>query len=157
MAAAFGVIPMILSGSSMWSPLASIIAFGVVWSMFVALLVVPVIYLLWVVPGKTRGMSPKTVAIIALLLAPSLGANAQMPADSVSLDDVVNQALEHNNMLHAGKLRITEMQEKTEELKIKRYPSLSLNSMYMYRFTSETSHFPPARSGLFSCLREPTS
>ena len=38
LAAAFGVIPMILSGSSMWSPLASIIAFGVVWSMFIAIL-----------------------------------------------------------------------------------------------------------------------
>ena len=56
MAAAFGVIPMILSGSSMWSPLASIIAFGVVWSMLVALLVVPVVYLMWVVPGKSKNV-----------------------------------------------------------------------------------------------------
>lgn len=149
MAAAFGVIPMILSGSSMWSPLASIIAFGVVWSMFVALLVVPVIYLLWVVPGKTRGMSPKVVAIVALLLAPSLGANAQAQAEAVSLDDVVSQALEHNNMLHAGKLRITEMQEKTEELKIKRYPSLSLNSMYMYRFNLGDMSFPAGALGTY--------
>lgn len=153
MAAAFGVIPMILSGSSMWSPLASIIAFGVVWSMFVALLVVPVIYLLWVVPGKTRGMSPKAIAVIALLLAPSLGANAQVQADPVSLDDVINQALEHNNMLHAGKLRITEMQEKAEEIKIKRYPSLSLNSMYMYRFNLGDLSFP---AGAFGTFQMPT-
>ena len=54
MAAAFGVIPMIMSGSPMWSPLASIIAFGVVWSMVIALLVVPVVYLMWVVPGKMK-------------------------------------------------------------------------------------------------------
>lgn len=52
MAAAFGVIPMILSGSQMWSPLASIIAFGVVWSMVVALLLVPVAYLRWIVKTK---------------------------------------------------------------------------------------------------------
>jgi len=52
MAAAIGVLPMIISGSPMWSPLASVIAFGVVWSMFVALLAVPVLYLLWVVPNK---------------------------------------------------------------------------------------------------------
>lgn len=153
MAAAFGVIPMILSGSSMWSPLASIIAFGVVWSMFVALLVVPVVYLLWVVPGKTRGLSPKAVAVIALFFVPSLGANAQLQADSVSLDDVVNQVLEHNNMLHAGKLRITEMQEKTGELKIKRYPSLSLNSMYMYRFNLGELSFP---AGAFGTFQMPT-
>lgn len=56
MAAAFGVIPMILSGSSMWSPLASIIAFGVVWSMLIALLVVPVVYLMWIVPGKSKNV-----------------------------------------------------------------------------------------------------
>ncbi len=55
MAAAIGVLPMILSGSPMWSPLASVISFGVVWSMFIALLAVPAMYLLWVAPGKETG------------------------------------------------------------------------------------------------------
>ncbi|UZR98525.1 efflux RND transporter permease subunit [Chondrinema litorale] len=52
MAAAVGVFPMIASGSPMWSPLASVIAFGVVWGMLIALLSVPVFYLLWVVPSS---------------------------------------------------------------------------------------------------------
>lgn len=51
MAAAIGVLPMIISGSPMWSPLASVIAFGVVWSMLIALLSVPVMYLKWIVPS----------------------------------------------------------------------------------------------------------
>ncbi|MFV0290842.1 MAG: efflux RND transporter permease subunit [Mangrovibacterium sp.] len=42
--AAFGVIPMIISGSSLWAPLASVIAFGVIWSMFMTLLTIPVLY-----------------------------------------------------------------------------------------------------------------
>lgn len=50
MAAAIGVLPMILSGSPMWSPLASVIAVGVVWSMIVALLTVPVLYIVWIKP-----------------------------------------------------------------------------------------------------------
>lgn len=50
MAAAIGVLPMILSGSSLWSPLASVIAFGVTWSMLTALLVVPVLYISLVKP-----------------------------------------------------------------------------------------------------------
>ena len=50
MAAAIGVLPMILSGSSLWSPLASVIAFGVTWSMVTALLVVPVLYISMVKP-----------------------------------------------------------------------------------------------------------
>lgn len=50
MAAAIGVVPMILSGSSLWSPLASVIAAGVIWSMLMALVTVPVIYLMWIKP-----------------------------------------------------------------------------------------------------------
>ncbi|HZE83169.1 MAG TPA: efflux RND transporter permease subunit [Puia sp.] len=48
MAAAIGVLPMILSGSSLWSPLASVLAFGVVFSMAMALLVTPLLFVIMV-------------------------------------------------------------------------------------------------------------
>jgi len=48
MAAAIGVLPMIISKSPMWAPLASVLAFGVVWSMMTALLTVPVLYIGWI-------------------------------------------------------------------------------------------------------------
>lgn len=54
MAAAIGVLPMILSGSPMWSPLASVIAVGVVWSMIMALLTVPVLYVMWIKPKDKK-------------------------------------------------------------------------------------------------------
>jgi multidrug efflux pump subunit AcrB len=41
-AAAVGVVPMILSGSSMWSPLASVLAFGLLGSMVFTLVAIPV-------------------------------------------------------------------------------------------------------------------
>lgn len=145
MAAAFGVIPMIASGSSMWSPLASAIAFGVVWSMFVALLVVPVIYLLWIVPGKKRNLKAVS-AVVLLFLFPTLSANAQ---ESVMLDYVVSKALEHNNLLHASKLKVAEMGLKTDELKIKRYPAVTLNSLYMYGFNLGGINFPAGALGSF--------
>ena len=44
MAAAVGVTPMILSGSLMWAPMAAVIAFGLIFSMFFTLLVVPALY-----------------------------------------------------------------------------------------------------------------
>ena len=56
MAAAIGVLPMILSGSPMWSPLASVIAVGVVWSMVMALLTVPVLYIAMIKPGDKEGI-----------------------------------------------------------------------------------------------------
>jgi multidrug efflux pump subunit AcrB len=43
-AAAVGVIPMILSGSSLWSPLASVICFGLLFALVLSLLVLPVLY-----------------------------------------------------------------------------------------------------------------
>jgi multidrug efflux pump subunit AcrB len=57
MAAAIGVLPMIISGSPMWSPLASVISAGVLWSMLMALLTVPVLYISWIKPkDKTNLM-----------------------------------------------------------------------------------------------------
>ncbi|MBN8824516.1 MULTISPECIES: efflux RND transporter permease subunit [unclassified Spirosoma] len=53
-AAAIGVLPMILSGSPMWSPLASVIAVGVLWSMVMALLTVPVLYISWIRPADKK-------------------------------------------------------------------------------------------------------
>lgn len=46
LAAAVGVLPMILSGSLMWAPMAAVIAFGLLFSMFFTLLVVPSLYVL---------------------------------------------------------------------------------------------------------------
>jgi multidrug efflux pump subunit AcrB len=54
MAAAIGVWPMILSGSPLWSPLASVIAFGVVWAMLISTLAIPVLYLSVIKPGDKK-------------------------------------------------------------------------------------------------------
>ena len=62
MAAAIGVLPMIITGSPMWSPLASVIAVGVIWSMVMALLTVPVMYITWIKPeDKANSISLKEV------------------------------------------------------------------------------------------------
>ncbi|HJT73035.1 MAG TPA: efflux RND transporter permease subunit, partial [Chitinophaga sp.] len=60
MAAAIGVLPMIISGSPMWSPLASVIAVGVIWSMIVALLTVPVLYIVWIKPADKKDIVIKS-------------------------------------------------------------------------------------------------
>lgn len=46
-AAAVGVIPMILSRSSLWGPLGTVIAFGLMMSMVLTLFVLPVLYWLF--------------------------------------------------------------------------------------------------------------
>ncbi len=54
MAAAIGVLPMIISGSPLWSPLASVIAFGVVWSMVISTLTIPVLYTVAIKPEDKK-------------------------------------------------------------------------------------------------------
>jgi multidrug efflux pump subunit AcrB len=54
MAAAIGVLPMILSGSSLWSPIASVIAFGVIWAMIMSTLSIPVLYIATIKPGDKK-------------------------------------------------------------------------------------------------------
>jgi len=59
MAAAIGVLPMILSGSPLWSPLASVIAFGVAWSMLISTLSIPVLYTVTIKPEDKKDV-PET-------------------------------------------------------------------------------------------------
>lgn len=47
MAAAVGVLPMIISGSPLWAPLASVFSIGIIWSMLMTLLVIPAAYALF--------------------------------------------------------------------------------------------------------------
>src|SRR5712672_1905271 len=70
MAAAVGVTPMLLSGSSLWSPLASVLASGLVFSMFFVLLVIPVLFVI-VERRSDRGPSKlaPAVAVVAVVLA----------------------------------------------------------------------------------------
>jgi multidrug efflux pump subunit AcrB len=44
MAATVGVVPMILSGSSLWGPLGSVICFGLLFALVLSLLILPVLY-----------------------------------------------------------------------------------------------------------------
>ena len=88
MAAAVGVTPMILSGSSMWSPLGSAIAFGLVGSMFFTLVVIPVLYVLIHqrssrpepdLPSHDRkGMAPIAAAVLLAIVC-GTAAHAQSP------------------------------------------------------------------------------
>src|SRR5581483_3453004 len=77
MAAAVGVTPMILSGSSMWSPLGSTIAFGLVGSMFFTLVVIPVLYVLVNKRSSSSGPVGPVAAAVLMLIACGATAHAQ--------------------------------------------------------------------------------
>ncbi len=59
MAAAVGVLPMIISGSPLWAPLASVFSVGIVWSMLMTLLIIPAVYAL-LMKSPPPNARPKT-------------------------------------------------------------------------------------------------
>lgn len=143
MAAAIGVLPMILSGSSLWSPLASVIAFGVTWSMVMALLTVPVLYIMIVKPKDKQPDNPEdnsisipkagTVALLAVgFLAITPGLKAQQTTEKLSLQKVREMALQNNHYLKIKQMQVNEKQQKVNENRVKYFPTVSVGGNYQY-------------------------
>ncbi len=144
MAAAMGMVPMIISGSSLWSPLASVMAFGLIFSMFFTLLVVPVLF----VAIKSRSMretSDKdgaepvdikkvavTVAVAACMLLPGgRQALAEPEKHALTLPQAVELALKQNSVLKIGRAKVTEADEKIVSAQSRYFPQLTNNTKYM--------------------------
>lgn len=130
MAAAFGVTPMILSGSSLWSPLASVIAFGLVFSMFFTLLVIPVLFV--VVKSRSLQRGAAAVAIAAcVLLAGGQEAAAEPVQHALTLPQAVELALQQNATVQIGRARVTEAEGKMVSARSQYFPQLSNNTKYL--------------------------
>ena len=135
MAAAVGVTPMILSGSSMWSPLGSAIAFGLVGSMFFTLIVIPVLYVLIHQRGSKPGAvlpshdhhDHKEMAPIAaaVLLALVCGAAAHAQQRKLTLEEAVSLATQHNSMVKIASDKVREMDARVHGARASYFPSLS--------------------------------
>ncbi|MCU1259638.1 MAG: AcrB/AcrD/AcrF family protein [Bryobacterales bacterium] len=104
MAAAVGVTPMILSHSSLWSPLASVLASGLVFSMFFVLLVVPVLF---VIVEKRSNREPSRLAPLAAMVALCFAGtlHAQSPR-KLTLPEAVDLALKQNSDLRIGRAKV---------------------------------------------------
>ena len=122
MAAAVGVIPMIVSGSSLWGPLASVIAVGLVSSMFFTLIVVPV--LLVIVKSRVGRPAAPAMAGIAVLMA-LLALPAQAATRALTLQEAVDLALKQNTGLKIARARVREQQAKSVTARADYFPQLS--------------------------------
>ncbi len=126
MAAAVGVTPMILSGSSLWGPLASVIALGLITSMFFTLIVVPVLYVL----VKSRGLRPQAPAMAMLIAALVLGAiPAKGETLKISLPEAIALARKQNTALKIGRAGVREKQERVASARTDYYPHISNDTL----------------------------
>jgi len=153
MAAAVGVTPMILSGSSMWSPLGSAIAFGLVGSMFFTLIVIPVLYVLIhqrgsrpgpVVPSDDhKGAVPIAVAV---LLAIACGAVAHAQPRKLTLDEAVSLATQHNSMVKIAGDKVKEMDARVHGARASYFPSLTNDTTAVH--IAEQQHIDIAQGAI---------
>ena len=133
MAAAAGVLPMILSKSSLWSPLASVLAVGLIWSMFITLLVVPVLFVI----VKSRMIKPPSAAVAALIAGLILAANpAHAETKRLTLTEAVDLALKGNSALKIARFKVDEKGKKVDSTSADNFPHLS--NFSLYQGTSES-------------------
>jgi outer membrane protein TolC len=122
MAAAVGVSPMILSGSSLWGPLASVIAVGLISSMFFTLIVVPILYVL----VKSHLSRPPAPALAGILLVLALCAAPMHAAPrKITLPEAIDLALKQNTSLKIARARVRENQQKIVTARADYFPQLS--------------------------------
>ena len=123
MAAAVGVTPMILSGSSMWSPLGSAIAFGLVGSMFFTLVVIPVLYVLIHKRDPLPGpVGPIAAAALMLIVC---GSAAHAQPRKLTLDEAVSMATNHNSVVKIAGDKVKAMDARVQESRAGYFPIAS--------------------------------
>jgi outer membrane protein TolC/preprotein translocase subunit SecF len=126
MAAAIGVVPMILSRSTLWGPLGTVTCFGLLLAMVLTLFVLPVAY--WKVVGERGFTKPaaKTTAVVSALLLMFLSGTPTLAAEGAyTLAQCQDLALQNNAQIQESKLEIEAAQETREATYTKYYPQVS--------------------------------
>jgi multidrug efflux pump subunit AcrB/outer membrane protein TolC len=147
MAAAVGVTPMILSGSTMWSPLGSAIAFGLVGSMFFTLVVIPVLYVLIHKRDSKPGRLGPVAAALLLVLA--CGGAARAQSRKLTLDEAVSLATQHNSMVKIAGDKVKEMDAKVHSSRAGFFPALTNDSTSVHITDQQNIDIPAGALGVY--------
>lgn len=147
-AAAVGVLPMILSGSSLWSPLASAIAVGLICSMFFTLVVAPVLY----VVAKRRAAHWRPAALAPVLLAVLLSPGLRGEPRRLTLEEALALARQQNPILKIQRLRVRESEKKRDAVRANALPRLSNESSLLYNSQLQNVAIPRGFLGVLPQL-----
>ena len=162
MAAAVGVTPMILSRSTMWSPLASVIAFGLLGSMFFTLVVIPVLFVV-VNTKKVSRPAVAAAASIAFLLALATPSQAQqlgVPNDrlsslgseqrSITLDEALQLAMKKNSTVRIAEQKAREADAKVVQAKANYFPVVTNETNAIHVGETQALTIPAGSLGTYS-------
>jgi multidrug efflux pump subunit AcrB/outer membrane protein TolC len=147
MAAAVGVTPMILSGSSLWSPLASVIAFGLLVSMFFTLIVIPVLF---VAVHSKRAKQSTTMASTMLIISLLFCIGAQGETHPVSLDEAIQLAHQRNRTIHLAHLKVDEADAKLIQSRADYFPHITNETNALHLDEKESLTIPKGALGNYA-------
>jgi multidrug efflux pump subunit AcrB len=145
-AAAVGVIPMIVSGSSLWSPLASVIAFGLLGSMIFTLVAIPVLFVVAHRKHAAHVAGPVASVVLLLLL---LGDVAQAETRRITLDEAVALATKQSSTAKLAHLKAKEMDARVTEARANYFPVLSNESTAVHLRNIEHMEIPMGAFGVY--------
>ena len=66
------------------------------------------------------------------MLLIAAGKQTYAQTDTLTLDRAIEAAMQNNRLLNIKKMQVEESREKVKEDEIKKYPTLILNSTYLY-------------------------
>ena len=148
MAAAVGVTPMIISRSSLWSPLASVIAFGLLGSMFFTLVVIPVLF----VVVNTKKVSKPAGALAAtaalLLFAFAMPSQAQQQ-QSITLDESLRLAMQKNSTVRIAEQKAKEADSKVVQARANYFPVATNQTDAIHAGQTESLKIPRGILGTY--------
>ncbi|HEX2832667.1 MAG TPA: efflux RND transporter permease subunit [Thermoanaerobaculia bacterium] len=128
-AAAVGVIPMIMSRSTLWGPMGAVTCFGLLVAMVLTLLVLPVMY--WLV-GRTAEESTRPAhglsagaAVVAIVLCCSLQAFAQEPAAPLSIEECKTLAASRNVEVERADAEVRAAEETRSAVRTSNVPQVA--------------------------------
>lgn len=138
-AAAIGVVPMILSRSTLWGPLGSVTAFGLVLSMVLTLFVVPVAYWLMMRGEERRAIGaraaygPANVAAGAIVLFcfAAWPSPAHAREEPLTLERCRALALRHNAQVQRSALEVSAAESARAAAFTKYFPQMSATGVAM--------------------------
>jgi outer membrane protein TolC len=147
-AAAVGVIPMILSRSSLWGPLGTVICFGLLISMILTLFVLPILFAMVYKDKKAaRTLKPfKMIVAVSVVVASAFCTNAG--AQSLSLDSCKRLALANNNKIKGAEFDVKAATEERKSAFTNYFPKVSAmgiamkSSDYLIKGTTPEMNLP---------------
>jgi multidrug efflux pump subunit AcrB/outer membrane protein TolC len=120
MAAAVGVVPMIISGSTLWAPMASVIAFGLVGSMVSTLFAIPILFVV-IHDKRARNAAIAAPVLLFLLLATS----SQAQTRSITLDEAVQLAARQNSIVKMAGDKAKEADARVTQARANYFPVIT--------------------------------